>query len=292
MKKNAIRHVVIISLIGNIILTLIKLIFGYLGNSESLISDGVNSFVDIFISLMLLVILKVAHKDADDNHPYGHQKYEGIIYLLLSIIIIIVGFFLGYSGLINLIDYIKDPSLFIIPKYFSILAASVSLIIKLFLFTINYKTAKKYQSVALYGDSKNHLFDIFSTLISLTSIIFAVSGFIYFESIATMIIAMFILYSGIKMIKEAISFLVDEAPKENIVESIYEHIIKCNGVIKIDDLKVRKHMSELYVDVEIAVDKNLSLKEAHNIAENVHDHIESNFDVIHCMVHVNPYKSR
>ena len=85
MRINILRRVVLISLIGNIVLTLIKLIFGYLGSSESLFSDGVNSFVDIFISLMLLMVIRVTAKEPDENHPYGHEKFEGILYLFLSL---------------------------------------------------------------------------------------------------------------------------------------------------------------------------------------------------------------
>ncbi len=90
------------------------------------------------------------------------------------------------------------------------------------------------------------------------------------------------------MIKDAISFLVDEAPKEEVINQIKADILACPGVIEIDDLKVRKHMEQLYVDVEIAVDNTLNITEAHEIAEYVHHDIEDKYDVIHCMVHVNP----
>lgn len=130
-----------------------------------------------------------------------------------------------------------------------------------------------------------------STSVSLLSIILAQFGLLYFEPIATIIISIFILYSVYEMIKEAVSFLVDEAPKKEKVRAINQTILNCAGVIKIDDLKTRKHMNHIYVDVEIAVDRNLSLLEAHKIAEDVHLEVEKEFDALHCMVHVNPYKS-
>lgn len=269
MRINILRRVVLISLIGNIVLTLIKLIFGYLGSSESLFSDGVNSFVDIFISLMLLMVIRVTAKEPDENHPYGHEKFEGILYLFLGLFITALASILGYSSIESLITVINNPSRLVQPEFFTVIASIISLLIKIGLFILNFKTAKKYQSVALYGDSKNHMFDIFSTSISLISITFALIGFVYFEPVASILIALFIFYSGLKMILEAISFLVDEAPDHEIIKSIKKSILVCQGVLKVDDLKVRKHMSQFYVDVEISVDNKLSLEAAHKIAEDV-----------------------
>ena len=290
MRKNILKRVVLFSLIGNIVLTTIKLIFGHLGQSESLFSDGINSFVDIFISLMLFIVLKVSSKQADENHPYGHEKYEGILYLFLSLFIMAVAIILGFNSINNLIFSIRNPNLIIQPLIVTVFVAITALIIKIGLYILNYRVAKKYNSVAIYADSNNHLFDIFSTILSLLSIILTRLGLLHFESIASILIALFIFYSGFKMVLDAISYLVDEAPEAEIIDSIRKSILECLGVIKIDDLKVRKHMSQLYVDVEISVDNNLSLQSAHNISEDVHDHIEKTHDVIHCMVHVNPYK--
>lgn len=292
MRNNILRRVVLISLMGNIVLTLIKLIFGYIGQSQSLLSDGINSFVDIFISLMLLLVIRVTSKKPDENHPYGHEKFEGILYLFLSLFIISVAVVLGYNSIINLIRTLNNPSLIEQPLGFTAIIAFIALVIKIGLYILNFKTAQKYHSVALYADSKNHLFDIFSTTISLISIIFALMGFIYFESIASILISLFIFYSGLKMILESISFLVDEAPDKEVIKAIKISIMKIDGVLTIDDLKIRKHMSQLYVDVEISVDPNLSLQAAHKISEDVHAHIEETYDVIHCMVHVNPFKRK
>ncbi len=292
MKNKILRRVVLLSLIGNIVLTIIKLIFGYYGSSQSLISDGINSFVDIFISLMLVIILQVSQKMADDNHPYGHEKYEGVLYLFLSIFIMGIAVFLGYQSISDLIDAVYLPGAVQLPQSYTLIVAGIALVIKVGLYIMNYKTAKKYDSVALMADSKNHLFDILSTSISLISITISQFGIIYFEPAASIIITLFILYAGLRMLLDAVSYLVDEAPDLKVVAEIELAILQRDGVIRIDDLKVRKHMRQLYVDVEISVQQDLSLEAAHKIAEDVHDYIEDNFDVIHCMVHVNPYKTK
>lgn len=290
MNKNTIRNVVIFSLIGNIILTTIKLTFGLIGKSSSLVSDGFNSLSDIFVSILILIVLKVSNKTPDKNHPYGHEKYEGVMYLFLSFIILVTGGLLLYTGVSNLYKYFNDNKLVIKPEGYTMIVAFLALIIKFLLFAITNITAEKYNSSSLKGDTKNHLYDMLSTAISLISIILAQFGLVYFEPIATIIISIFILHSGFIMIKEAISFLVDEAPKKETVKAIHQTILNCPGVIKIDDLKSRKHMNHIYVDVEISVDRNLSLLEAHKIAEDVHLEVEKKFDALHCMVHVNPHK--
>lgn len=288
MKKSSLYKIVTVSLIGNIILTTIKLLFGFLGNSVSLTSDGYNSLIDIVVSVLILITLKVSNKTPDKNHPYGHEKYEGVMYLILSLFIIITGGIIFYQGTISLIGYFKGTTL-VKPENYTIWIAVIALTIKVLLFYLNHYNAKKYESSSLKADAKNHLVDILATSTSLISLVFASFNILYFEPIATIIISVFIFYTGFEMIVEAISFLVDEAPKKSVMEDLKATILNCEGVLRIDDLKARKHMSHFYVDVEIAVDAKLSLIKAHKIAENVHDIVEKQFKAIHCMVHVNPY---
>lgn len=287
MKKN-INRVIIISLVLNIVLTLSKLIFGYLGQSHSLVSDGYNSLSDVFVSIFLLIFMKIAHKEPDDNHPYGHEKYEALVYFMLGLALIITGLLIGYNGFIGLISYFKNYLLFEKPSAFTMLIAGFAIIIKLFLFMINKKASLKYDSASLKADSLNHLFDIFSTAASLISIGLSQLGFLYFEYIASILIGIIIMKSSIPIIKEAISFLVDESPDITIIKQIKKTASNVKGVLRIDDIKVRMHMNKYYVDMEIAVNKDLTLEKAHDIAENVHDIVENKFNVLHCMVHVNP----
>lgn len=288
MKNKTLFKIVSISLIGNVILTLIKLITGMVGSSQSLIADGINSMADILVSVLMLIVLKVSTKGPDRRHPYGHEKFEGILYLLLSVIIMFTAGFIFYHGMNTLIDVLKDPTHIKTPEEYTIIIAGIAIIIKISLFMINSYFAKKYYSASLKADANNHLFDILSTSISFISIIIAQYGMIHFEPIASMVISLLIFYIGFKMIKEAISFLVDESADEKTLEKIRKIILDCQGVLSVDDLKVRKHMNHYYVDVEIGVSSSLTLNEAHLISESVHDEVEKKMDVLHCMVHVNP----
>lgn len=287
-QKNMVQKVVLISFIGNTLLTVIKLTGGFLGNSQSLISDGYNSLSDILVSFLLLVILRIAYKAPDENHPYGHEKFEGVVYLLLGILLLVTAGGIAYSGIESIYSHIVEPNTQRKPEVYTLIFSGVALVIKTFLYVINHVTAKKYHSSSIAADAKNHLFDILSTLSSLIGILLALFGFLYFEAIASIVIAVMVSISSFGMIKEAIAFLTDESPSKEMVDEIHELIESVEGVIRVDDLKVRRHMNRLYVDVEIAVDKHLNFQKAHQVSELVHHKVEKAFDVIHCMVHANP----
>lgn len=285
-----IRLIVTISLSINIILTVIKLTFGYLGGAHALVSDGFNSLSDIMISLVMLVTLRIANKKPDFNHPYGHEKFEGITYLLLGLVVSLTAVFIIYDGIQGLISYFSG-AISRIPDQMTMYVAGIAMILKLGVSYLNYKGAKKYHSVSLKADFLNHLTDLLSIGLALLAIILAQFSLVFIDYIAGIIIGFIVTFSAIKLLKDGLSYLVDQAPSKDDYDQIYHEIKQVDGVVRIDDLKIRQHVLNLYVDVEIAVNRNLSLKTAHQIAENVHEHIENVFDnVLHIMVHVNPDK--
>ena len=289
MKKN-IKRVLIIALILNIILTIAKIAAGVFGNSPSLITDGINSSLDIAVSVMLFITIRISSKKPDKNHPYGHEKFEGLAYLVLTIILITVGGFFVFRGIIDFINYFNNNLSLESPSMVPLIVAIIAIIIKIGMFIMIRTTAYKYKLPSLKGDSYNHLFDIFATSAALAGIIFAKNNIFYMEYIAQLFIGILIVQSSIKMFKEAVSYLTDEAPERGVVKAIKLEILSVKGVLEVDDLKVRKHMNHLYVEVEIGVLYSMTLEESHQIAEAVHDLVEQEFDVIHCFVHVNPHK--
>ncbi|VEU80135.1 cation diffusion facilitator family transporter [Haploplasma axanthum] len=283
-----VKRIFVAGLILNIVLTIIKLLGGYLGKSNSLVSDGYNSLSDIFISSLLLIFITISNKKADKNHPYGHEKYEGIISFVLGLFLMIMSLYIIYLGINDLFKY-DNTIVYEKPKLFTIVVAVISILIKLIIYFINIKGYKKYNQISLKADAYNHLGDIFATSASLIGIVLASISFVYFDYIASIIIGLIIFKNGFDVTKEAISFLVDEAPSKDEIKNIKKSILEIDGVMGIDDFKARKHMNKIYVDVEIAVSKKLSLIDAHKIAEDVHLKIEDKYEnVIHCMVHVNP----
>lgn len=287
--KMSIKRVIVITLILNIVLSIIKLGGGFLFNSPALKGDGFNSLMDIFVSIILLITFKVRNKAADKNHPYGHEKFEGVAYLMLGNFILLTGGFIVITNILDIVKITKE-SIVYTPNYLSIVVAALALVIKSFLFLINYHVSKIYASPSLKADSLNHLLDILVTSVALVGIVLSRFLGYYFEYSAAIIIGIVIIVLAIKMLKEGIYYLVDTAPEETVITKIREVILGVEGVTKIDDLKVRSHMNKVYVDVEISIDEDYSFKRAHAISEAVHDAVELDGEAIHCMVHANPRK--
>ncbi len=291
IQRKEILRAISIGLFANIFLTLIKITSGIIGNSQALLSDGLNSFSDVFISLMLLLVLKVATKKPDHDHPYGHEKYEGLAYFVLGIIFIFTSAYIFLEAVMSIIDLMSHGTSFVTPSMLTIYVAVFALLTKLCLFFYYRKVSNTYDTPTLKADAKNHFIDVFATSISLIGIILSQFNLVIFDYIAAMIIGVFILRLGLQILLESISYLVDQAPSDEEVQDIKKTIIDINGVLTIDDIKVRKHMTQKYVDVEIGVISTLSLEAAHQIAERVHHKVENTYpEVLHCMVHVNPHK--
>lgn len=289
-EKKKVLKVIRIGLILNIVLASIKLSFGVIGNAQSLISDGLNSTSDIIISLLMLFFMKVATKKPDHDHHYGHEKYEGLAYFALGLIFFTVSIYILIDGITSIMMFINGNLISEGPKLFTVYVSIIALTIKLILFSYYRRAGKIFKSPTLKADAKNHLIDVWATLFTLIGLSLTQFGWVVFDYIASSMIGLFILKLSIDVIKEAMSFLVDQAPSLTEIKEIEETILAIEGVLAVDDLKVRKHMVERYVDVEIGVKGHMSLEKAHHIAEKVHVTIEEKFpDVIHCMVHVNPH---
>lgn len=169
-------------------------------------------------------------------------------------------------------------------------AAILSIIVKEAMYWYTRKVAKKINSSAVMADAWHHRSDALSSIGSFAGILGARMGFLISDSIASIVISIFIIKAGAEIFIKTIRELTDEACDEKTVNQIYNIINKQTGVMRIDDVKTRKFGSKIYVDVEISADGEKTLTETHNIAENIHHSIEKDIEFVkHCMVHVNPY---
>ncbi len=291
MSQKKLEIAIIIGIVVNVILTLIKLIFGYMGHAQALITDGYNSLSDVLMSSMIYFVLRISNKAPDDDHPYGHHKFEGVVYFALGMIFMLSALLLFVSTGQQLIDYLRQPQGVTGPTFYTIIVSVIALVIKLFLAGFYHLLYKRTKHSTLKAESRNHAIDMIATSFTLIGIGLAHYGFIIFDYIAALIIVFLIFRLALSTLKEAVSFLVDQSPEQTIVDDMNEYISHKQGVLSVDVLKMRKHMTKIYMDVEIGVEPTLSLKAAHEIAERVHDAVEHDYpEVIHCMIHVNPHE--
>lgn len=290
MKKNSFNEgikVSVISIIGNIFLSIFKFVAGWFGKSNAMISDSIHSLSDVLSTIVVIIGLKLSSKKEDNCHPYGHERIECVAAFLLSIFLFITGLLIGLVG-IQTILY-KDYSSIETPTILALVAAIISIFTKEAMYWYTKSVAKKIKSDALMADAWHNRSDSLASIGSLIGIGGAMLGFKLLDSVASIIIGLCIVKVAFDIFMDSVNKMVDRSCSDEFISNLTDIILKIEGVKNIDSLKTRLFGNKIYVDVEISADSNLTLRESHKIAEKVHDKIENQFeDVKHCMVHMNP----
>ena len=284
-KTQIVKRMSRVGIWGNIFLAAFKLIAGIFGKSGAMISDAVHSLSDVFATIVAYFGVLISRQPEDEDHPYGHERLECVASLILGIILAGTGIGIGYSGIQKIISN-EELS---VPTILPLIAAIVSIVVKegMFWYTMHY--AKEMNSSAFRADAWHHRSDALSSVGSFVGIGMAKLGFPIMDPIASLIICLFILKVAFDISKDAIVKMLDTSGGKEFEEQLRGFILEQDGVRKIDLLHTRQFGNKIYVDLEIAVDKNMSLIDAHNIAETVHSNVEHRFpDVKHIMIHVNP----
>lgn len=276
-----------VTIIGNILLSVMKLIAGFIAHSNAMISDAIHSASDVFSTFVVIIGIKLASKKADKEHPYGHERLECVAAIVLSMVLFITGFGIGVAALKNITS--GDYNNIVVPGILALVAAIVSIVSKEAMYWYTRHNAKRIDSSALMADAWHHRSDAFSSIGALIGIAGARLGFPIMDSIASLIIFVFIIKAAYDIFKDAIDKMVDHACDDDTVNQIRECVMKHEDVLGIDMLQTRIFGNKIYVDLEISTDGSYTLSKAHTIAESVHDDIEKSFPKVkHIMVHVNP----
>lgn len=276
-----------VTIIGNILLSVMKLIAGFIAHSNAMISDAIHSASDVFSTFVVIIGIKLASKKADKEHPYGHERLECVASIVLSMVLFITGFGIGAAALKNITS--GDYNNIVVPGILALVAAIVSIVSKEAMYWYTRYNAKRIDSSALMADAWHHRSDAFSSIGALIGIAGARLGFPIMDSIASLIIFVFIIKAAYDIFKDAIDKMVDHACDDDTVNQIRECVMKHEDVLGIDMLQTRIFGNKIYVDLEISTDGSYTLSKAHTIAESVHDDIEKSFPKVkHIMVHVNP----
>ena len=278
------------SIYGNLLISIAKFLAGVIGHSSAMISDAIHSASDVFSTIVVMIGVKIGGKESDKNHQYGHERLESVASLILALTLAVTGCGIGYGGLKTIIAGSEGASIQV-PTALPLAAAILSIVAKEGMYWYTMRAAVQINSGALKADAWHHRSDALSSVGSLVGVGGAMLGYPILDPIASVIICVFILKAAFDIFRDAIGKMTDEACDDRMVEAVKALVVRQQGVLALDDIKTRMFGNKAYVDIEIAVDGNLLLKEAHNIAEKVHDEVEHNFpEVKHCMVHVNPYE--
>ena len=284
--QKAANKVSFITIIGNVILSVIKLIAGIVAHSNAMISDAVHSVSDVFSTIIVIIGIRLAAKESDKEHPYGHERLECVAAIILAMVLFITGFGIGAEALKNIFS--GNYADLRVPGILALIVAVISIAGKEGMFRYTRYYARQIDSGALMADAWHHRSDAFSSIGALIGIGGARLGYPIMDSVASLVIFAFIAKAAFEIFKDAIDKMVDHSCDEETEKQIYNCVMENENVLGIDLLQTRIFGSKIYVDVEIQVDGSYTLRKSHQIAEEVHEDIEKNFQKVkHIMVHVN-----
>ncbi len=276
-----------VSIIGNLLLSLLKLFAGIFAHSSAMISDAIHSASDVFSSIIVIIGIHLSAKESDKEHPYGHERLECEAAIILAMVLFITGLGIGIGAAKNIIH--GNYAALQVPGLAALVAAIVSIVSKEAMYWYTRYYAKKIDSSALMADAWHHRSDSFSSIGALVGIIASRFGYPIMDSVASLVIFVFIVKAAYDIFRDSMDKMVDHSCDEKTESAMRDCVRKHEKVLGIDLLHTRIFGNKIYVDIEIEVDASYTLREAHAIAEAVHDGIEQEFPKVkHIMVHVNP----
>lgn len=279
-------RIAIAGLAVNFVLGLTKILGGIFGNSDALIADGVESALDVFGSLVVVGGLRLAAAPADHNHPYGHGKAEPLAAFIVAFALI--GAAVGLAaGSIREIFHPQNA-----PAPFTLAILLLVIVIKEILFRIGTRVGTEVGSGAVRADAWHHRSDAITSIAAFLGISIALIGGKGYEAAddyATLAACCVIAWNGLRLLRPAISELMDTVPDSEIEYAVRDAASGIPEVIELDKCYVRKMGVEYYVDLHIRVDGNISVLEGHRIAHKVKNAIrKANRQVVDVLVHVEP----
>ena len=298
MDKNAdavIAKTAAVGIWGNVFLAALKLAAGIFGHSTAILSDAVHTLSDVFATLIAWIGVRMGRKNPDRDHPYGHDRFECIASLILAGILVLSGISIGLDCVRQIRSgaYLTAP----VPGWIAVIAAAVSILVKEGMYWYTIVNAKKIRSAAFQADAWHHRSDALTSIGALIGIIGARSGIPVLDPVAGILICLVILYVAYGIARSASSKMVDKACspefEQEIQKLILDYAEESGREIGIDLFRSRQFGDNAYLEIELSLDGNMSLSDAHRVAEELHDRIESRFDnVKHVMIHLNPDEKR
>jgi len=280
-----ITKVLIHSFITNTILALVKIVSGIIGASGALIADGVHSLSDTLTDVFAILGHKLSMKPADNEHPFGHGKMEYITCIVIGLVIMTMGLTIIYNGIFN------KP---IIPNILTAVIGMIVIVAKLILSRYILNRGKKYDSNILIASGKESFTDVISSIVVLISILFSQLGgiLIYADTVAMIIIGILVLKIAYNILSENFSSLLGKQVTDPDYIKTLEEIIYMEPEVKgIDTLIILKYGPIYQLNLEVSMDENIILKDAHDVLDKIEDNLKKHDSkIVHIIIHVSPYK--
>ena len=288
-KKNPrYRETIKVTLIGSVVdllLGVFKIQFGFLSQSQALIADGIHSLSDLATDAIVLYAAKHSHTEADEEHPYGHGRFETVATVGLGIALLVVAIGISVDATLRLFN----PEKLLIPSMGALIVAAISIVSKEAIYHYTMHVARKYKSNMLRANAWHSRTDAISSVVVLVGVAGSMAGLWYLDAIAAIGVGLMIAKIGWDLAWHSIRELVDTGLDAERVEAIREIILAVDGVVSLHILRTRRMAGEALVDVHIQVAPHISVSEGHYVSETVRARIIKEIEeVTDVMVHIDP----
>lgn len=278
-----------IGIITNLIISVMKMVVGFLSSSIAILADGMNSLTDGVSSVVTLIAFKFSNAPADREHPFGHQRLEYVSGLIVSIVIVMIGTLLTESSIRKIIspDDVDHSRFFILVS-----VLIISILIKLWQGTVYKKAGIKINSKALEASFFDSFTDVLSTIVVLISLFITRYTGYNVDGYMGLVVSIFIILSGLKLIKSSISPLLGEAPNKDFVKRVKEKIMGYPGVLGIHDLVIHSYgNSKIFMTVHVEVEASVDVNISHDMIDNIEQDFLKDLN-INLVIHLDPVNTK
>lgn len=291
MREALAKKIAWISVVSNIILTIGKMVIGWFGNSDAVFADGIHSAADVFASIIVLLVIKLANKPADDEHPYGHGKAEVIVSGIVGILLFLVSIYVVYEGISGFFHEVESPSLL------AMWVALISYVAKIILYRSSLKIAKQHNSKAIEAIAFDHKADIVASIAAAIGVLLSFIGerfdipfLLYGDKAASIFVAYLIFKIAKEMLMEAFDILLERNIDAETLQEYIDVVNTFQEVKRIDRIRAREHGHYILVDLRISIDHFKTIKEGHDLAKLIKGKLMDEYDNIdEVLIHLNPY---
>lgn len=278
----------IVGIVLNVLLAAAKIVVGAVFSVLSVLADGLNNLTDCGSNVISLVSLKLAGKPADSEHPYGHKRMEYVASMIVAFVVLVLAFELGVESIGKVIDLANGNAQELTFSIWTVVALSVSVVVKFWMFLFNRKLGNEYNSELLKATSIDSVSDVCATLAVLAAVVVSHVAGINLDGIMGVCVAVFIAVAGIKILKETINQLLGEAPSKQLVDSVVERIKRFDGVCGIHDLNVHNYgPDKYYASVHVEVDASVDVMQSHELMDKIERDFAQNTDIT-LVTHMDP----
>lgn len=280
-----IRKVTLIGSVIDLLLGIVKILVGWLAHSQALIADGFHSLSDLATDIVVLYAAKHSHREADEDHPYGHGRIETLATVGLGVSLIAVAFGIGYDA----VRRMNSPELLLEPGLLALAVAITSVLSKEAIYQYTRHAARRLRSNMLMANAWHSRSDAISSIVVVIGVGGAMMGHAYLDSVAAIAVAVMIAKIGFDLVRDSSRELIDTALDPQVTEAIRREVFSIDGVRALHMLRSRRSGSDALVDLHLQVDPHISVSEGHQIADTVRRHLLDRIDeVTDVTIHIDP----